>query len=59
MDRVNQLLLLGRQRVLVFECLGGNSRIAPAYFELPDDTDIFEIFHTFIPRTSKLCARDT
>jgi hypothetical protein len=59
MDRITRLLPLGRQRVLVFECLGGNSPIAPAYFECLDDTDIFEVFHAFVARTSQLCAGDT
>jgi hypothetical protein len=56
MDGVTWLRSFGRQRALVFECLGGNSRFSLAYFELPADTGISEARweKTIMPRERPL-----
>jgi hypothetical protein len=59
MDRVARLRSLGRRRVEVFECLGGNFRSQPSYFALPADTDIFAAFRAFIAHVTQLYASDT
>jgi hypothetical protein len=59
MDRFTRLSPLGLHRIRVLDCLGGNSPVAPGYFDLPDDTDIFRAFHEHLARMSELCAGDT
>jgi hypothetical protein len=58
MDRVTRLSPLGLQRIRVLDCLGGNNKRAPGYFEPPVDVDIFKAFATYVAQVSHLRAGD-
>lgn len=53
MDRTARLAPLGRQRLRILDCLGGNNRWAPGYFEPDADTDIRIEFGRYVAR---MCA---
>lgn len=50
MDRTQRLSALGPVRLRLLDCLGGNSRWAPGYFDPPPDTDVFEAFRSYVQR---------
>ena len=58
MDRTSRLMVLGRQRVRVLECMGGNDRFAPGYFEPSADADIFDAFRAYVAEISQQWAAD-
>ena len=53
MDRHARLSPLGTQRLRVLDCLGGNNRWSPGYFEPDADTDIFVEFRRYVRRTAE------
>jgi hypothetical protein len=53
MDRIARLQSLGRHRVQVVECLGGNSRLVPGtYFDPPADVGIFDAYRAYVAQRS-------
>jgi hypothetical protein len=60
MDENRRALLwqLGMQRGRVLECLGGNSRFPPGYFEPPAGADILSAFRAHIVQMSEQYAAD-
>lgn len=48
MDRTQRLNSLGPVRLRLLDCLGGNSRWAPGYFDPPPDANIFDAFRSYV-----------
>jgi hypothetical protein len=59
MDRLTHLSPLGLQRLRILDCLGGNSRFLPDYFEPAANADIFKAFDDYIAKLSRLLAAET
>ncbi len=59
MDRDARLSPLGGQRLRVLDCLGGNNRWAPGYFEPDTDADVFSAFRTYVARLSETWAAES
>lgn len=54
MDRTALLAPLGRQRLRLLDCLGGNSPRAPGYFAPDADADVLAAFRRYVARMSEL-----
>jgi hypothetical protein len=48
MDRTQRLTPLGPVRLRLLDCLGGNSRWAPGYFDPPAEGNIFDAFRGYV-----------
>lgn len=48
MDRTQRLNALGPVRLRLLDCLGGNSRWAPGYFDPSPDVDVFDAFRDYV-----------
>jgi len=58
-DRIARLQALGRQRLRVLDCLGGDSRFGPGYFEPAPDVDIFDAFRAYVARMTEVWAAES
>ena len=58
-DRMTRLSPLGSQRLRLLDCLGGNTRFAPAYFSPPPGVDVVEAFDSYVAELSVRWARET
>lgn len=52
MERSARLAPLGFQRLRLLDCLGGDSRWAPGYFDPPPNSDIFSAFAAHVRHLS-------
>jgi hypothetical protein len=59
MDRENLLAPLGRERLRILDCFGGNEPRAPGYFDLQPDEDIFTAFREYAERMSRNWINET
>jgi hypothetical protein len=53
MDRTTLLAPLGRQRLRLLSCLGGDEPRAPGYFVVPEGRDVFAAFGDHVSRLAK------